>query len=307
MIQNLNTSNEATLNFKLLRRLVLQVNIIIEEMNLHFPIAIEKLNFSTKNLENIPNPCFANSYMEINEDDFYMNVHEVATYRAKKGNSIEIFPHKNADTASIKLFLNGSVLGAILHQRAVLPFHGSSFEYNQKGILICGVSGAGKSSVTATFCKNGANFINDDITPVAITEESTTIIPIKTNIKLWDDSLEKLDIAATDLEKIRPSLDKFYLPVKKDFDKQQNLHHIFVLGTHNQNDFKSFELEGMAKFNVLRKQIYRRIYLKGMPETEKTYFKQLFQLGKNVRVNQIIRPKLADITATMDYIKQLLD
>lgn len=275
-------------------------------MNLHFPIAVGKLDFSTSALETIANPRFASSHIQVNEDDFYLNVHEVASYRAKNGNSVQIFPHENADLASIKLFLNGSVLGAILHQRTMLPFHGSCFEYNKKGILICGVSGAGKSSVTAAFCQDGAQFINDDITPVAITATETTIIPIKTKIKLWDDSLKKLDIATTDLEKIRPTLDKFYLPVEKDFQKQQSLHHIFVLSTHNKNDFEALELEGMEKFNVLRKQIYRKIYLKGMPETEKAYFKQLFLLGKNVRLTRIIRPQLAEITATMEYIKQQL-
>lgn len=276
-------------------------------MNLHFPIAIEKISFSTNALENLINPRYTAPNMQVNEDDFYLNVNEVAAYRVQKGNSIEIFPHKNADTASIKLFLNGSVLGAVLHQRATLPFHGSCFEYNQKGIMICGVSGAGKSSVTAAFCKNGANFINDDITPVEITEEATTIIPIKTNIKLWDDSLLKLNIAISNLEKIRPSLEKFYLPVEKDFQKQQKLDHIFILSKHNKADFESFELEGMEKFNALRKQIYRKVYLKGMPETKKKYFKQLFLLCKNVRATQIMRPQLADITATMEFIKQQID
>ncbi len=275
-------------------------------MNLQFPITIEKLDFSIVDLETISNPRFSCSYMQINEDDFYLKVNEVANYRVQKGNIIKIFPHKNSDIASIKLFLNGSVLGAILHQRATLPFHGSCFEYNQKGIMICGVSGAGKSSVTAAFCQNGAKFINDDITPIEITPNKTTIIPIKTKIKLWDDSLVKLDIVTTDLEKIRPNLEKFYLPVEKDFNKQQTLHHIFVLSTHTKNDFESFELEGMAKFNTLRKQIYRKIYLKGMPETEKKYFKQLFLLEKNVRVTRIVRPQLAEISTTMEYIKQQL-
>lgn len=275
-------------------------------MNLEFPIPVENINFSTTALKTISNPRFSCSYMQVNEDDFYLNVHEVASFKAQKGNSIEIFPHENGDIASIKLFLNGSVLGALLHQRAILPFHGSCFEYNKKGIMICGVSGAGKSSVTAAFCHNGAQFINDDITPVKITEEVTTIIPIKTKIKLWDDSLAKLDIATVNLEKIRPSLEKFYLPVEKNLEKQQILHHIFILGTHTKDGFDSFELEGMAKFNVLRKQIYRRIYLKGMPETEKTYFKQLFLLGKNVRVTRIQRPQLAKIADTMEYIKQQL-
>jgi hypothetical protein len=275
-------------------------------MNLHFPIALENLEFSKGKLETVANPRFTCGNIQVNEDSFYLHVHEVASYHVRNGNSVEIVAHEKAALSSIKLFLNGSVLGAVLHQRAILPFHGSCFELYGKGVLLCGASGVGKSSVTAAFCQNGAVFINDDITPVKVSGSVTTIIPIKTRIKLWDDSLKKLEIKNTDFEKIRPTLDKFYLPVDKNYQKQQALNHVFILGKHNKKDFEAFELEGMAKFNALRTQIYRKIYLKGMPETEKAYFKQLFKLAKTVRVTQVLRPEETLITTTMKYIKQQL-
>jgi hypothetical protein len=275
-------------------------------MNINFPVILNEFSLSTVDLEKIYNPLFACSIMQIKENDFYFNVAGVASYRAKNGNEVQIYPHKKADLASIKLFLNGSVLGAILHQRATLPFHGSCFELDRKGILLCGDSGAGKSSVTAAFCQDGAIFINDDITPVEITESATTIIPIKTRIKLWDDSIKKLEIENTEFEKIRPSLDKFYLPVKKNYQKQQRLHQIFILGIHDNDNFDAIELKGMEKFNVLREQIYRQVYLKGMPATEKTYFKQLFLLAKTVKVTRILRPQEVAIADTRTFIKQQL-
>ncbi|MFT5964463.1 MAG: hypothetical protein ACI9L6_001201 [Flavobacterium sp.] len=275
-------------------------------MNLSFPIDIEKINFSINALEAISNPHFTCSTMQVNEDDFYLDIHEVASYRVREGNEVQIFAHEKSDLASIQLFLNGSILGAILHQRAILPFHGSCFELSGKGILLCGVSGAGKSSVTAAFCQDGATFINDDITPVEINELATTIIPIKTRIKLWDDSLKKLKIKNTNFDKIRPTLDKFYIPFEKNYQKQQVLNHVFILGKHNKKDLEALELEGMTKFNVLRAQIYRKLYLKGMPKTEKVYFEQLFKLAKTVRVTQVLRPEDAPISTTMKYIKQQL-
>jgi hypothetical protein len=272
-----------------------------------FPITVEQLYFSVGDLKSITNPIFTcTAAMQIKEDDFYLKIDEIATYRVKNGNNVQVYPHARADLASIKLFLNGSVLGAVLHQRATLPFHGSCFELGGKGILLCGDSGAGKSSVTASFCQDGAEFINDDITPVEITEAATTIIPIKTRIKLWEDSLEKLEIENTQFDKIRPDVEKFYLPVEKNYKKQQRLHHIFILGIHTKGYFEANELEGMQKFTALRNQIYREIYLKGMPETEKIYFKQLFQLAKNVRVTVIMRPQQSEITATKEFIKQQL-
>ena len=275
-------------------------------MDFNFPISIDKLDFSSIALEPIYNPHFACSQMQVDEDDFYLNVIDVASYRVKNGDSVQVFAHEKADLDSIKLFLNGSVLGAVLHQRGILPFHGSCFLYEQKGILICGQSGSGKSSVTAAFCQDGAVFINDDITPVEITESEINIIPIKTRIKLWDDSIKKLEIENDNFDKIRPNLDKFYLPNTEEFQCKQALHHIVLLCKHNKEEFASDELEGMAKYNVLRQQIYRKMYLKGMPERQKAYFKQLFLLAKNVKVTRIMRPQMAAITATMEYIKQEL-
>ena len=275
-------------------------------MDLNFPITLERLDFSQDNLGQLTDAPLSSPHLQVAENDFFLNVHDVASYRVQNGNIVRVFPHENADMASIKLFLNGSVLGAVLHQQGILPFHGSCFQYNEKGVLLCGHSGAGKSSVTAAFCQNGARFINDDITPVAISEYATTIIPIKTRIKLWDDSFQKLKIENDDFEKIRPTLDKFYLPTNEEYQDKQELHHIFILSTHNKDHFETFELEGMAKYNALRKQIYRKMYLKGMPERQKSYFKQLFQLAKNVRVTHIKRPQICDIYTAMDTIKKEL-
>ncbi|MFV8337569.1 hypothetical protein ACNQF7_16025 [Flavobacterium sp. RSP29] len=275
-------------------------------IDLNFPITLEHLEFSQEDLEQLTDATFSSTHLQVGENDFFLNVHNVATYRVQNGNSVLIFRHENADLASIKLFLNGSVLGAVLHQQGTLPFHGSCFQYNEKGVLLCGDSGAGKSSVTVAFCQNGACFINDDITPVAISESETIIIPIKTRIKLWDDSFQKLKIENDDFEKIRPTLNKFYLPTNEEYLDKQQLHHIFILSTHNNEHFETFELEGMVKYDALRKQIYREMYLKGMPERHKSYFKQLFQLAKNVRVTHIKRPQICDIYTTMETIKKEL-
>jgi len=245
-------------------------------------------------------------FFQANQDDFFLDVKGVACFKVQNGNKIIISPHEGADDASIRLFLNGSVFGALLHQKGILPLHGCSFRYQDKGIVICGISGAGKSSVTVAFCQNGADFITDDITPLQINETETVIKPIKTQLKLWDDSIKKLQIENTDLKKIRPALEKFYLPSPEPMmviEKQQ-LNHLFILRTHNKNEFITEELNGIEKYNALRKQIYRKLYLKGMPETEKKYFKELLQLSEIVKVTRIIRPEICSIYDTMQVIEK---
>jgi len=175
-------------------------------MNVNFPVMVSAIEFVNDPLDPLLNPRHSRSHLQVDERDFFFFFHHVASYRVKDGNQIQIFLHKNSDESSVNLFLNGSVLGAVLHQRGIIPFHGSSFVYQGKGIVICGNSGVGKSAVTAAFCQTGSRFINDDITPVQINEEGIKIFPIKTRMKLWNDSLEKLGIENIGFEKIRPSV-----------------------------------------------------------------------------------------------------
>lgn len=270
----------------------------------NFPVDVESLEFVGEEFEPLANPRMVRSHIQVDEKDFLLTVHNVASYRVRNGNQVWIHPFKDADESDIELFLNGSVLGALLHQRGMLPLHGSSFVSEGKGVVICGCSGAGKSSVVAAFCQNGARLIDDDISPVRINEERVTIIPVKSSIKLWSDSLEKLKIRNDNLKRIRPSLDKFYVNSHEACPEETVLNHLFILANHNKDDFKVKELSGLAKFNALRRAIYRKGFLKGMPETEKEYFRQLVLMGKSVRVTQVFRPQICNIYDAMERIRK---
>lgn len=252
----------------------------------------------------VPEFCqYTNPYLKINESDFFLDIKNVAKYRVLKGQQILICPYENSDEKSVNYFLEGPVLGALLHQKGIISFNGSSFDYKGKGIMLCGYSGMGKSSITAAFCQEGASFISDDIAPVTVSGSVATILPAKKQIKLWDDTLQKLKINSTQLQRIRPESNKFYLPLKVNSASEHTLDYLVILSTHNKNEFRAIELEGMNKYNRLRKYIYCGIYLKGMPETEKKFFGQLISLASKVRIFGILRPQICDINEAMRFIE----
>jgi hypothetical protein len=242
-------------------------------------------------------------HLKVSENKFYMNAHNIGQFYAEHGSNIVINPQEGIDQKSIDLILNGSVFGAILHQKKILPLHGSSFTLNGKGITICGNSGLGKSSVTIAFCQNGGRFISDDITPLKISSNSVSIISTSNYIKLWDDTLQKLHIEAEGLEKIRPSINKFYFLPQGQIPSEQNLDMLFILSKHNKDEFVVNKLTGMEKYNALRDQIYRKLYLKGMPETQKKYFQDLILLTNQIEVIAITRPQICNIYDTMRVIE----
>jgi len=273
----------------------------------NFPLKSITVQFTKDSEDHLSLPFFVRPHLEINENNFLLKIHNVACYNAQNGSRVLIKPFEGADRASIQLFLEGSVLGAMLHQKGILPMHGSSFRYKDKVVMICGNSGLGKSSVTEAFCQNGAQFITDDISPVEISENRAVLLPLKTKNKLWDDALRKLNIESEGLERIRPEFEKFYTPSRQPMGGEQHLDHIFILMKHNKPEFKVNELEGLAKYNILRKQIYRKVYLKGMPATERKYFQQLLLLANRVKVTTIIRPDICDIYETMEQIRKEIE
>jgi hypothetical protein len=190
----------------------------------------------------------------------------------------------------VELYLNGSVYGAILHQRKTLPLHASCFQYQALGIMICGESGVGKSSLTTSFCLNGATFLTDDVTPILFCEGQPRIWNVSDRIKLWSDSLQQLNQPLEGLERIMPQYEKFYLPIASEREVYSQLQHIFILYVHDEPKLSIQPLTGVDRFAALRNQLYRPEYLCGMPESEATYIKQLVILSQVLTVTNIFRP-----------------
>jgi len=243
-----------------------------------------------KRKKEIQYPLFSNVFYTLNQNEFSMDVDKVAWFYASGGDYISIFPYPEADKNSIDLYLNGSVYGAILHQRKVLPLHGSSFRFNGKGIMICGESGTGKSSVTASFCLNGAEFLSDDITPVIFKNRQPCIWAMSDRMKLWSDSLKQLKQREEGLQRIYPETEKFYYHIDQGRNIIFPLDQILIIELHDSAEVEFLELSGSAKFTALRNEIYRYEYLQGMTENEPVYFKQLIDVSQEVKIARVFRP-----------------
>ena len=76
--------------------------------------------------------------------------------------------------------------------------------YNNQTVMICGDSGAGKSSLTAAFCLFGAEFLTDDVTPMTIIGGKPYINAISDRIKLWDHTLKHLGLEREGLKSNQP-------------------------------------------------------------------------------------------------------
>ena len=272
---------------------------------MNFPLPDIHIKIITEKKEVI-SPLYTDGFYRINQREFSMDVEKVGCFYAAEGNTVEVMPYPGVDNATLELYLNGSTYGAILHQRGILTMHGSCFSYEDQGVMLCGESGAGKSSLTTSFVLEGNTFLTDDVTPLLFSNKVPLIWAMSDRVKLWGDSLAQLKQENELLQRIEPKTDKYYFPLQPSKQETYPLHQIFILEPTDTEEVIFEEINGSAKVTALRKQIYRPEYLQGMPDNEALFFKQLIELSKNTTLTRIKRSIDHPIKTTQSKLKKYL-
>ncbi|MCP4753982.1 MAG: hypothetical protein GY866_24115 [Proteobacteria bacterium] len=79
-----------------------------------------------------------------------LTVDNVAMYLVRDGREIVVESADGADGDSIRLFLLGAPLGALLQQRIVLSLHAGAVVIEDGVVVVAGISGIVKSTILAT-------------------------------------------------------------------------------------------------------------------------------------------------------------
>jgi hypothetical protein len=227
---------------------------------------------------------------EASSGQFLLKVDAIADYYSENGQKIIIQPYNNAEEADIRLFLLGSVFGALLHQRGMLPMHGSSLAIKGKAYIFSGISGVGKSTLAAGLINRGYQLLSDDISVVsANTNNKPVIYPGYPALKLWADSLKKLGKDPEQFARVRSKLNKHHLQVADQFHSEKlPVGGVYILNTKNTEGHLLEEIKGIEKFNAQKNNTYRLNFIKGLGNTE-AHFRNLSALATNCIVKRITR------------------
>jgi hypothetical protein len=228
---------------------------------------------------------------ESNGKEFLLRLPNVGKFLVKNGSQILVDPKPNATPEEIRLFLQGSVFGALMHQRGFLPLHGSAVEIPGGAMLILGHSASGKSTLTASLTQTGFPFIADDIAAIKEGPSGQCFvfrgIP---HIKLWEDVRERL-FPDGSYQKVRPQIEKFRIPVPRmdESDDPIRIETIVCLTTKNMAGISHQLLKGAEKIPVLRNHIFRDQIVAGSAMLA-NHFSLLEKLARQVRLYNLERP-----------------
>lgn len=213
-------------------------------------------------------------------------VPEVARYEARAGREVVVDPVAGADPAAVRLFLLGTMMGAVMMQRDHLVLHGNAFRVGDACAVVVGRSGAGKSTLAAELARRGLDVLSDDVVPVTADGLALTGYP---RIKLWDDALERLGVATEGLEKIHTSHEKFQYPLQRTSSDPVPLRWVYVLERHRGEELSLEPVHGSLTFSLLHEHTYRNELVHG-PEPVARHLQQCARLVSTARVTRVRRP-----------------
>lgn len=228
---------------------------------------------------------------EVLPGKFLLKAINVARYLVSNGNEIIVEPMPDAEEHYVRLFLLSSAMGALLLQRGTLSLHGNAVGLNNEAFIIAGAAGTGKSTLAAILISKGFELISDDIAVISYKNDMPFILPGVAQLKLWRDSLTKLDIHTEGLKRVRKELEKFfYLPETKFSNNEIFLKKIYILNSRNDDEISIYPISGSEKFKVLRNNTYRRSYVESM-DMEKRYFELISRLASKTEISRLYRGK----------------
>jgi len=149
--------------------------------------------------------------------EFLFFLEGVGRFLALGGSKIVYQADAEATGADLRVFLLGSVFGAILQQRGLFPIHASAVEHEGAAIAFMGNSGIGKSTTAAAFLKRGCRLITDDVCAIQLVDGLPVVVPGYPQGKLWLDSMQQLEMKAADFEPIRNKVAKRAIPTREQF------------------------------------------------------------------------------------------
>ena len=151
--------------------------------------------------------------LSIFPDGALLRIDEVGRFWMTDGREMIVEPDSRGSERNLRLYLLGSAIAAILHQRSLLPLHANAIVVEGQAVAFMGHPGAGKSTLAAWFHDRGFEFLADDVCVVTWDDAGRPFahqgIP---RLRLWREALEASGREASDYERSFDDMDKFTVP-----------------------------------------------------------------------------------------------
>ncbi|MDE3113960.1 MAG: hypothetical protein KGL26_00030 [Pseudomonadota bacterium] len=141
-------------------------------------------------------------------DRFLLDIPRIARVLMTAGREILVEPYAGSGATDVALFAGASAVPILLQQQGALVLRASAVRVAGKAVLFAGASGAGKSVLAAALSQRGYSVLADDF---CVLGEDGLIHPDGGRLKLWQQAIGRLDLAARRGAPLRTGLQKYHI------------------------------------------------------------------------------------------------
>ncbi len=217
----------------------------------------------------------------------YENVGE---FYIEKGNSIIADISTGSDEKLVRSIILGPCFGSIFYQRNIFAIHGSAMVWDDKAVIICGGSGAGKSTVSTALRRRGWLFMADDTVPVTGENGFMFANPAYPQQKLCLDTALEFGYDIDQLIMINEERQKYAVKMEDAFcSSKKEIHAMICLELSDSEQLAIDELTGNVKLEYIIKNLYTLYDYKfmGMHPMD---FKRCLELAQKIPMIRVKRP-----------------
>lgn len=205
--------------------------------------------------------------LQVADDTALLEVRNTARYLVRAGTEIFVDPLPGASARNVRLFLLGSALGILCHQRGSLPLHANAVVSGGKAFAFSGPSGTGKSTLSAYFASTGRDVLSDDVCVVSLNAAGGALAwPGLSRLKLWGDAAARFGYESERLEPVVDAMDKYQIALPaRNSTKAIPLRKLYLLSRAGPDDaLAPRRLRGREAVEAIMANTYRASYLHAM-------------------------------------------
>ena len=227
-------------------------------------------------------------YYHIQPKACWLEIPNITRFLIKQGRQIIVEPFPGVDEDSLRLFLYTVCIPLVLIYHNFFLLHGGAIHWGKQGVAFLANYGQGKSTLLASFVKRADCFLSDDI---CVLNQDGVIFPGLPFLQLQEDALKKLEIDSTSVKMIRPTVQKWFVPVEPVFYSQPVLlKTVYIINPSNRSDVQLTPLVGLKKVQYLKKYTYQPLFVKGLGK-DLFYFHQCAALAARTTAIYVERTK----------------
>lgn len=230
-----------------------------------------------------------NDYCWATPSEVLLYYPEAGIFLVRGGDEIIVDPIPNAEELVLRLYILGSALSVLLHQRGRLVLHASCVAVDNRAVIFLGNSGTGKSTMATVMHNRGHRFIADDLSIVDFDSTGTPFVyPSFPQIKLWPEVITSFGEDPQQFPLVHTQLEKRSRRFRDHFSLDTiPVGYIYVLT--KDVECRIDPLQPQQSFVELVRHSHDVMLLEET-HTSAAHFVQCVALVKHIPISRLVRP-----------------